>query len=116
MMGDAVNAANGGIFRGLGRQKLALWLNVLGFWVLAVPIGSILTFVVGIGVFGLWWGMVIGIYLSSVLGLWHLRRVDWDHEARKTVRRLSTVTSTRLSIAQRTSTVSEHTSDERVVE
>jgi len=75
MMGDAFQATTGGVFRGLGRQKLVLWLNILGFWMLAVPLGAILTFVVGLGVFGLWWGMVIGIYLSSIIGMWYLRRV-----------------------------------------
>jgi len=95
MMGDAIQATTGGTLRGLGRQKLVLWFNILGFWLLAVPIGSILTFVVGLGVFGLWWGFVIGIYLSGIIGLWYLRRVDWDLEARKTVKRLSSIISTR---------------------
>ena len=33
MMGDAVESTNGGVLRGLGRQNQALWLNVLGFWI-----------------------------------------------------------------------------------
>jgi MATE family multidrug resistance protein len=53
MMGDAIQATLGGVLRGLGRQKLVLCLNILGFWVLAVPIGSILTFVTSLGVHGL---------------------------------------------------------------
>ena len=98
MMGDAFLATTGGVFRGLGRKKLVLWLNILGFWMLAVPLGAILTFVVGLGVFGLWWGMVIGIYLASIIGIWYLRRVDWGHQAKKSSRRLSTIASTRKSI------------------
>ncbi|KAL7535805.1 hypothetical protein ACHAXR_006741 [Thalassiosira sp. AJA248-18] len=98
MMGDAFQATSGGVFRGLGRQKLVLWLNILGFWVLAVPMGAILTFVSGLGVFGLWWGMVIGIYISAVLGVLYLRRVDWDHEVQKALKRLSTIASTRRAI------------------
>ena len=54
MMGDAFQSCAGGVLRGLGRQKLVLLLNILGFWILAVPIGSILAFVVGVGVFGFW--------------------------------------------------------------
>jgi Na+-driven multidrug efflux pump len=82
------------VFRGLGRQKLVLWLAILGFWVLGVPLGAILTFVVGLGVVGIWWGFAIGIYLASIIGIWRLRQVDWDHEARKTLKRFSTVVST----------------------
>eukprot|EP00579_Thalassiosira_antarctica_P027090 CAMPEP_0202002586 /NCGR_PEP_ID=MMETSP0905-20130828/8379_1 /ASSEMBLY_ACC=CAM_ASM_000554 /TAXON_ID=420261 /ORGANISM="Thalassiosira antarctica, Strain CCMP982" /LENGTH=521 /DNA_ID=CAMNT_0048559519 /DNA_START=49 /DNA_END=1611 /DNA_ORIENTATION=+ len=91
LMGDGVHATIGGVFRGLGRQKLVLWLNILGFWLLALPIGAILTFAVGLGVFGLWWGMVIGIYMSAMTFIWYLRRVDWQKEAMETLRRLSTI-------------------------
>jgi len=80
MMGDSVQATIGGALRGLGKQTLVLWINILGFWVLAVPIGAILTFAVGLGVFGLWWGMVIGIYMSSIIGLCFVYRVDWNHQ------------------------------------
>ena len=95
MMGDAIQATTGGVLRGLGRQKLVFRLNMLGFWVLGVPLGAILTFAVGLGVFGLWWGMVIGIYLSAALGLYFLRRVDWNNEAKKAEKRLSIIASTR---------------------
>lgn len=95
MMGDSIQSTNSGVFRGLGRQKMVFWLAVVGFWVLAVPIGAILTFVVELGVFGLWWGFVIGIYLTSLIGIWCLRRVDWGHEAKRSMKRLSSVMSTR---------------------
>lgn len=93
MMGDAIQATIGGVLRGLGHQKLVLLLNILGFWVCAVPIGSILTFVVGLGVSGLWWGFNIGIYSSAAVGMWILKvRVDWEQETKKAVVRLSTLT------------------------
>ncbi len=54
MMGDAVQSNAGGVLRGLGRQRLLLILNVIGFWVLGLPSGALLTFVGDIGVSGLW--------------------------------------------------------------
>jgi MATE family multidrug resistance protein len=84
MIGDAIQANTGGAMRGLGLQKLVLFMNILGFWILAVPIGVLLTFVADLGVFGLWWGMTIGVYLSSCVGLFVLgRKVDWGYEAIK---------------------------------
>ena len=78
------------VFRGLGRQKLVFWIAMSCFWVLAVPIGVILTFVVELGVFGLWWGFLNGNILGSVIGSWCLwRSVDWAHEAKRSVKRLS---------------------------
>ena len=95
MMGDAIQAVTGGSLRGLGRQKLVLLLNILGFWMLAVPVGSILTFsTADLGVQGLWWGFVIGIYSSAIIGLVFLRfRVDWGLEATKASKRISTMSS-----------------------
>lgn len=94
MMGDAIQSQTSGILRGIGRQKLSFWLAILGFWILGVPLGAVLTFPVGLGVFGIWWGFTIGIYLTSMFGIWLFRRVDWNHEARKSLKRLSTVVST----------------------
>jgi MATE family multidrug resistance protein len=95
MMGDAVQGTIGGVFRGLGRQKFVLLLNILGFWVCAVPIGAVLTFVAGFGVEGLWWGFNIGIYTSAAVGIWFLRRrVDWNLEAKKAMKRLSALAET----------------------
>lgn len=93
MMGDAIQATIGGVLRGLGRQSLVLWLNILGFWVCAVPIGAVLTFVVDLGVNGLWWGFMIGIYTSAAVGIWFLKvHIDWDQETKKTFARLSIMT------------------------
>ena len=91
MLGDAIQSNAGGVLRGLGRQKLLFVLNVIGFWVLALPCGALLTFgLEGIGVAGLWWGMTIGIYSSSFLGLLLLKcYVDWDHEAKKAQDRIA---------------------------
>jgi MATE family multidrug resistance protein len=92
MIGDSVQAVSGGVLRGLGKQKVVLFLNILAFWVLGVPIGATLTFAAGLGVFGLWWGLVIGIYSTAVIGILLLRfRTDWRKEAEKTIRRLSTL-------------------------
>lgn len=33
--------------------------------------------------------MAIGIYVAGVIGVWYLRRVDWNYEAKKTMKRLS---------------------------
>lgn len=40
------------------------------------------------------WGMAIGIYVAGAIGLWYLKQVDWDYEAKKTLKRLSTTVST----------------------
>lgn len=91
MMGDSIQSTTGGIMRGLGRQRLVFGLNVFGFWVLAVPVGALLTFVADIGVYGLWWGMSVGIYSSAALGVILLKYcIDWQSETVKAKNRMST--------------------------
>ena len=95
MMGDAIQAVTGGALRGLGRQTLVLFLNILGFWLLAVPVGSTLTFSrIDMGVQGIWWGFAVGIYASSFIGLVFLKfRIDWDLEAAKASKRISAMST-----------------------
>ena len=107
MMGDSIQATVGGVLRGLGRQKLVLLLNILGFWILAVPIGSLLTFQksIHLGVHGLWWGMVIGIYSSAILGIVLIKyRVNWSKEVEKSLRRISTRETTSATTAAEVAT------------
>mmetsp|Transcript_17876 Transcript_17876/g.20646 ORF Transcript_17876/g.20646 Transcript_17876/m.20646 type:complete len:519 (-) Transcript_17876:709-2265(-) len=91
MIGDAIQANVGGTLRGLGQQKLVLALNIIGFWMLGLSIGALLTFVADLDVYGLWWGMNIGIYVSSIVGVLILRFfIDWEHETVKAKERITT--------------------------
>jgi len=93
MMGDALQATVG-VLRGLGRQQLVFGLNILAFWILAIPIGSVLTFVGNASVAGLWWGYVVGIYSSGIIGFFILRySVSWTEETRKVASRFSPLSS-----------------------
>ena len=96
MVGDAVQATVRGIMRGLGRQRLVLLLNILAFWILAIPSGALLTFVGNSGVAGIWWGYVIGIYSAGFLGMLLLKcRISWDEEAKNATKRLLTLSTLR---------------------
>eukprot|EP00977_Amphora_coffeiformis_P017867 scaffold5999_cov149-Amphora_coffeaeformis.AAC.4 len=90
MLADSIQSTAGGVLRGLGRQHLVLGLNMIGFWLLAVPAGALLTFWADIGVKGLWWGMVVGIFSSAFLSYFLVRfRIDWDAESLKAHKRIS---------------------------
>ena len=90
MLGDAIQSNIGGVFRGLGQPKLLLLLNVIGFWILALPSGAVLTFPLNVGVKGLWLGMTVGIYSSSLVGLVLLKfKVDWNNEAKLAQERIT---------------------------
>ena len=95
MMCNVIHPILCGVLRGLGRQKLILFLSILSYWVLQLPIGIILTFVADLGVKGFWWGFVIGLGAADVVAIYILRtRVDWEKETKKAVQRLSTIVTT----------------------
>jgi MATE family multidrug resistance protein len=71
---DSFQAVLGGIFRGLGRQRLVAWLNVMGFWVIGTPLGYVLTFHADFGVSGLWWGLNASLFTTCIFGLFVMCR------------------------------------------
>jgi MATE family multidrug resistance protein len=89
MLGDAIQANTGGVMRGLGKQSLVLYLNIVGFWVLAIPIGSLMTFATDMGVIGVWWGFVVGIYSAAAIGIYILKRINWGDEGNNAKLRIS---------------------------
>jgi MATE family multidrug resistance protein len=98
MMADTVQAVIGGVLRGVGHQQMVLYLNILAYWVLAVPIGAALTFLTSLGVKGLWWGFVIGLYLAAVISFVYVKlRINWKGEAEVALKRVSTVSMIRPS-------------------
>lgn len=80
---DGFQGVSSGVLRGMGRQKRVALLNLCGFWVLGLPCGIILTFVGGFGVYSIWWGFNIGLFVISILYLGALNKIDYEAEARR---------------------------------
>ena len=73
----------------MGRQRLVAGLNLLGFWVIGLPLGAVLTFgPTHIGVAGLWWGLAAGLTVVAAFGVGVLLRTDWPAEVRRAAARL----------------------------
>src|SRR5918992_2736211 len=70
---DGMQVVCGGILRGLGDTHSPLIANILGFWVIGLPLGLWLGMRSGYGPAGLWWGLVAGL---AAVGLGLLVRVQ----------------------------------------
>lgn len=79
---DSQQAGITGIICAVGKQAMAAPLVVISYWVIAVPLGYILAFgKFGFkphGLFGLWYGMLVGVFchLFSFIVAWLL--LDWE--------------------------------------
>ncbi|XP_038615058.1 multidrug and toxin extrusion protein 2 isoform X2 [Tachyglossus aculeatus] len=68
----------GGVLRGIGKQAFGAIVNAVGYYVIGLPLGIVLIFVVRIGVIGLWLGMLTCAILATITFTAYISRVDWE--------------------------------------
>ncbi|CAN5849921.1 MATE family efflux transporter [soil metagenome] len=66
-LSDGVQVVGLGALRGLEDVKMPSLISLLAYWLLALPIGYFLGFVLKLGVNGIWYGLLIGLSLAAVL-------------------------------------------------
>ncbi len=91
---DGLQVVGIGALRGVGDTRAPFAMNLLGFWLLGLPVSLFLGFRTPLGARGLWWGVVVGLIVVSVGLLVRLRgrlrrelaRVQIDEPAPASVR------------------------------
>jgi MATE family multidrug resistance protein len=68
---DGLQVVSAGVLRGLGDTRAPMVVNLLGFWLIGIPVSYGVGFGLGLGAPGLWWGLVAG--LGAVAALLLLR-------------------------------------------
>jgi MATE family multidrug resistance protein len=64
---DGTQAVATGVLRGIGETRMPMIVNVIGHWVLGLPVGYALCFHFAWGVVGLWVGLSIGLVVTAVV-------------------------------------------------
>jgi MATE family multidrug resistance protein len=74
-LSDGLQGVATGILRGLGDTRTPMIWNLAGHWLIGLPLGYVLCFVLGVGVRGLWWGLSLGLIIcgTALLLTWHQR-------------------------------------------
>ncbi|XP_063313214.1 multidrug and toxin extrusion protein 2-like [Pelobates fuscus] len=75
---DALSITSGGVIRGAGKQMIGAVVNILGFYLIGLPIGISLMFAVKLGVIGLWCGLIICVFLQGSLCIIYITCFSWD--------------------------------------
>ncbi|KAI9327583.1 putative MATE efflux family protein subfamily [Zopfochytrium polystomum] len=86
---DGLAASCGGSLRGMGRQHVGAQVNLVAYYVVALPAGFVLAFRLGAGLEGLWIGQCIALFLVGALELVVVWRTDWKVEVEKCQERIS---------------------------
>lgn len=76
-------AVCGGIVRGTARPWLGMYANMGGFYLFALPLGVVFAFKLHLGLTGLFFGLVIGIFSCLMIILVFIARINWEKEACK---------------------------------
>lgn len=82
---DGIQVVSVGILRGTGDTRTPMVINVLGFWLLGVPVSAYLGMKTPLGPRGLWIGFVVGLAAVAILLLLRVRVRLRRHVARTQV-------------------------------
>lgn len=64
---DGIQVVGGGVLRGIGDTRVPMVLNLVGFWVVGLPVSALLAFTFDLGPRGVWMGLALGIGAVALL-------------------------------------------------
>ena len=64
---DGIQVVGSGSLRGLKDTKIPLGINIFSYWMIGLPVIWLLTFRIGVKPYGIWWGILAGLFVASVL-------------------------------------------------
>ncbi|MBK0404677.1 MATE family efflux transporter [Adhaeribacter sp. BT258] len=76
---DGVQVVGLGVLRGLEDVKVPGLISLLAYWVVALPMGYLLGFKFGMGVYGVWTGLLVGLTIAAVLLYLRFRKLSHTH-------------------------------------
>ncbi|KAG2453546.1 hypothetical protein HYH02_001765 [Chlamydomonas schloesseri] len=91
-----------GVIQGAGKQRLGVVVNVVAFYVAAIPTALLLAFRLGWGVEGMYTGMLLGPAIQAVSYVYIISRLDWGAEARAVAARAAASSRAAVGAAEQT--------------
>ncbi|CAL8267943.1 unnamed protein product [Merluccius merluccius] len=75
---EAAADVTGGIIRGVGKQRVGALFSLVGYYFIGLPIGLSLMFPAGMGIVGLWLGILICITMETAFYVLYLSKLNWE--------------------------------------
>ncbi|KAM7271480.1 hypothetical protein ACFE04_030694 [Oxalis oulophora] len=83
--GQAVLA---GVARGMGLQNIAAYVNLGAFYLCGIPIAAVLAFTLQLRGKGFWIGILVGIFVQSIIMFIVITCQDWEKHAKEARERI----------------------------
>lgn len=80
-LADGIQAVAIGMLRGLQDMKIPTVITFFAYWAFAIPFGRYLAFNTELKLFGIWYGLAGGLYISAAFLLWRFHIVTKNKEA-----------------------------------
>jgi multidrug resistance protein, MATE family len=71
---DGLQVVATGALRGVGNTRIAMLANLVGYWIIGLPLGAFLCFKLKLGAVGMWAGLCLALVLigTALIGVWHV--------------------------------------------
>ncbi|XP_010499856.1 PREDICTED: protein DETOXIFICATION 21-like [Camelina sativa] len=86
---NSVQPVLSGVAVGAGWQGYVTYVNLACYYLVGIPSGAILGYVVGLQVQGVWMGMLFGIFVQTCVLIIATLRTDWDQQVSTSLRNLN---------------------------
>uniref|UniRef100_A0A5B6YM55 Protein DETOXIFICATION n=1 Tax=Davidia involucrata TaxID=16924 RepID=A0A5B6YM55_DAVIN len=80
---NGVQPVLSGVAVGCGWQAFVAYVNVGCYYLVGIPLGSVLGFYFDLGAKGIWSGMMAGTAIQTIILVWVTLRTDWVKEVEK---------------------------------
>jgi MATE family multidrug resistance protein len=75
---DGAQVTGLAVLRGAADTRVPMWITILGYWVVGLPVAYGLGFHTPLRHVGIWTGLTVSLALVGMLLAWRVRRVLWD--------------------------------------
>ncbi|HYH79179.1 MAG TPA: MATE family efflux transporter, partial [Longimicrobium sp.] len=75
---DGAQVTGLSVLRGAADTRVPMWITLLGYWGVGIPVAYWLGFHTPLGHVGIWTGLTVSLAVVSLLLLWRVRRVLWQ--------------------------------------
>ncbi len=75
---DGMQTVTTGALRGLGQTRMPMLVNLGGYWSFGLPIGYLLCFSLGYGIYGIWCGLTLALIVIALLLVF-----EWNRATRR---------------------------------